>query len=159
MGSNLDSPVSQLQRAYESLQLIDFIEISAHSALYQSPPFDRSNQPNYVNAVLQFSSAAPPAALLDTLLSIESEQGRVRSQHWGPRIIDLDLLLCGDETINTNRLTLPHPGLLHRAFVLQPMADIAPEWILPNGKTVVEQLESLELPLRLEAQLTDTVTQ
>ena len=134
LGSNLDVPVSQIQVALQSLKSLAQSGNLVSSSLYRNPPMGPSEQPDYVNAVASFDTTLGPTELLESLLSIESEQGRVRTSHrWGPRVIDLDILLFGDWRIRSGNLTIPHPGLHERVFVLVPLYEIAPTLVLPGG--------------------------
>ncbi len=140
LGSNLEEPYAQVQRAIHRLSQDQNWQVSGVSSLYETAPMGPI-QPNYVNAVLRMICAMPAVEILERLFFVEKEQGRIRNgDHWGPRVLDLDLLLCGEEVIQTPELQLPHPGLLDRAFVLYPMKDVDPDFVLPNGKTVTEQL-------------------
>lgn len=142
LGSNLDDPLSQLVTACEALTTSDAITLECRSPWYRSKAVG-PEQPDYVNGVACLQTTLPPEALLDRLQEQENRQGRIRIQHWGPRTLDLDLLLYGDQTINTPRLTVPHPWLHTRNFVLQPLADIAPDLTLPNGDTVASLLSAV----------------
>jgi 2-amino-4-hydroxy-6-hydroxymethyldihydropteridine diphosphokinase len=114
----------------------------SHSSLYSSQPQGPADQPDFINAVACLETQLEPHALLDALQALEQSHQRVRVQHWGPRTLDLDLLLYGAQTIDTERLSVPHPWLGKRSFVLHPLAEIAPDLRLPSG----ESIESL-LPL------------
>ncbi len=139
LGSNMDGPHDQLDRALESLSTSADIELVAVSDRYQTPPIGPS-QPDYINAVAQLRTSLPPEALLDKLQSIEQQQDRVRTVRWGPRTVDLDILLYDNILCDTERLTIPHPRMAERAFVLLPLADINRDLPLPNGKTVGQLL-------------------
>jgi len=139
LGSNMDGPHDQLDRALESLSTSADIELVAVSDRYQTPPIGPS-QPDYINAVAQLRTSLPPEALLDKLQSIEQQQDRVRTVRWGPRTVDLDILLYDNMLCDTERLTIPHPRMAERAFVLLPLADINRDLSLPNGKTVGQLL-------------------
>jgi len=139
LGSNMDGPHDQLDRALESLSTSADIELVAVSDRYQTPPIGPS-QPDYINAVAQLRTSLPPEALLDKLQSIEQQQDRVRTVRWGPRTVDLDILLYDNMLFNTERLTIPHPRMAERAFVLLPLADINRDLSLPSGKTVGQLL-------------------
>ncbi len=106
---------------------------------YESEPFRAEKyQPRFINRVAALETALPPEQLLDALQEMERQQGRVRLKRWGPRIIDLDILLYGDDIIHTERLTVPHIGIKERAFVLYPLTEIAPDLILPTGESVAQ---------------------
>jgi len=141
LGSNLDDPEGQLHRAVKALREIPNSRLTAVSPFYRSRPMGPAEQPDYVNAVAMLDTRLEPLALLDALQAIEQQQGRVRTgERWGPRTLDLDLLLYGTEVIEMPRLSVPHPGLKERNFVLQPLADLAPELILPDGSSIAALL-------------------
>ena len=127
MGSNLAEPAAQLERAFEALETLPRSRLAARSSLWANPPMGPADQPDYVNAVAALDTALSPHDLLDGLQAIEKAQGRDRQgERWGPRTLDLDLLLLGERRIDDERLTVPHPGIAERAFVLLPLAEIAP---------------------------------
>lgn len=130
LGSNLGDSRQILTEAVSKLATLGVIKTSK---LYQSPPMGPQDQPNYLNAVVQLETDLAAFALLDRLQGFEQEAGRVRLRHWGERTLDLDLLLYGDETIQNERLTVPHVGVLERDFVLIPLLDIDAELTL-NGQ-------------------------
>ena len=133
LGSNLDDPVRQVSNALDELAHCDGVRLTAHSRLYRSPPMGPQDQPDYINAVARIETRLSPEALLETLLAIEQAHGRERGDlRWGPRTLDLDLLLFGDRVICSERLTVPHPGLPQRAFVLYPLQEIAPGLEIPQ---------------------------
>ena len=134
LGSNLDDPQAQVQQAFRELDALPKSRCSARSGLYRSPPMGPAGQPDYVNAVAELSTGLEPEDLLQRLHGIEAAHGRVRSgDRWGPRTLDLDLLLYGDFQVLRPELTLPHPGLARRAFVLLPLLEIAgPEMPIPG---------------------------
>ena len=139
LGSNLNNPKQQVQAAIELLKTDGRWQVTGVSSLYETIPLGPA-QPNYINAVLRISCSLPPLDLCRALLAIEAAQGRVRDgNRWEPRVLDLDLLLCGEERVDTDELMLPHPGLFERGFVLQPMHDIDANFMLPNGRTVTQQ--------------------
>jgi len=141
LGSNLDDPQAQLQRAIEALRQLPESRLTAVSRFYRSRPMGPSDQPDYVNAVAMLDTCLAPLELLDALQAIEQQQGRVRQgERWGPRTLDLDLLLYGADVIDQPRLQVPHPGMRQRNFVLQPLFDLAPELCLPDGSSVREAL-------------------
>lgn len=137
LGANLDQPLAQLRQALTALKMLPNTQFVSASAFYTSKPMGPQDQPDYVNAVAAIDSQLTPEALLDQLQLIEQQQGRQRkANRWGPRTLDLDILLYGQQTINTERLTVPHYGLTQREFVLFPLAEIAPDLILPDGTTL-----------------------
>jgi len=126
LGSNLNDPERQLRRACRELESLPHSRGRGCSSLYRSRPLGPQNQPDFVNAVVELSTALAPQQLLRQLQRIESSHGRVRSgERWGPRPLDLDLLLFGERIIRTPSLTVPHPGLTERAFVLYPLLEVA----------------------------------
>ncbi|MGM0570721.1 2-amino-4-hydroxy-6-hydroxymethyldihydropteridine diphosphokinase [Marinobacter sp.] len=135
LGSNLEDPLEQLARAITGLATLPDSTLLAQSPFYQSRPMGPQDQPDFVNGVVLLETSLPPAVLLDHLQRLEKAHGRVRLRHWGPRTLDLDLLLYGDQTIATERLTVPHPGIPERDFVLRPMLDIDQGVTLPDGRT------------------------
>lgn len=139
LGSNLADPFAQLQRAVNALAALPNARLVAVSVAYRNPALqlpDCAPQPDYLNAVAALDTSLEPLALLDALQAIENAQGRVREQRWGPRTLDLDLLLFGSLILDTARLTLPHPGMTQRLFVLQPLHDLAPGLTFPDGTTL-----------------------
>jgi 2-amino-4-hydroxy-6-hydroxymethyldihydropteridine diphosphokinase len=143
IGSNLDDPSSQVRRAFQALATLPAGRCMARSPLYRTAPVGGPpGQPDYLNAVVALDTALDPDALLTALQEIESAQGRIRNVRWGPRTLDLDLLLYGALIRDDPRLTLPHPRLHERAFVLYPLYDIAPTLLLPGRGWLREWLMS-----------------
>lgn len=138
LGSNLNEPLEQLKLALKAISTLPQTQLVATSSFYQSKPLGPQDQPDYVNAVAKIETALAPLALLDELQRIENEQGRVRLRRWGERTLDLDMLLYGDEIMQTERLTVPHYDMENREFVMVPLAEIAPDLKLPTGKPVAE---------------------
>ena len=142
LGSNLSEPAAQLKTAVRALASIQGVTLLQSSSLYGSDPLGPPDQPRYVNAVVALETILSPIALLDALQSIELQHGRVRkAERWGPRTLDLDILLFGNQTIDEPRLTVPHYHMHARPFVLYPLNEIAPGLILPNGDTLADWLE------------------
>lgn len=133
LGSNLENPIQQVSDALIELNEIAQTRLLQQSQLYRSDPVGPPGQPDYINAVALLETALEPLDLLDALQSIENAHQRRRIQHWGPRTLDLDLLLYADQQIDLERLQVPHPHMTEREFVLYPLAEIAPEIELPNG--------------------------
>ena len=133
LGSNLENPIQQVSKALIELNEIPQTRLLQQSQLYRSDPVGPPGQPDYINAVALLETALEPLDLLDALQSIENAHQRRRIQHWGPRTLDLDLLLYADQQIDLERLQVPHPHMTEREFVLYPLAEIAPEIELPNG--------------------------
>ncbi len=142
LGSNLPghltSPIQQVQLALDEIAQSQDIELIQTSSLYRSDPIGPAGQPDYINAACAIDTNLPAEALLDTLQGIEQSHHRVREQHWGPRTLDLDILLYGDQIIDTERLIVPHAFITERGFVLIPLAEISPTLRLPNGKALTE---------------------
>lgn len=133
IGSNLCDSRLQVEQAIAELRQLSESNCVAQSRLYRSPPLGPQNQPDYINAVARLRTRLEPLKLLDELQAIETQRGRVRSsQRWGPRIIDLDILLYGDWQIDDPRLIVPHPELSRRAFVLYPLMEVNPELEIPG---------------------------
>jgi 2-amino-4-hydroxy-6-hydroxymethyldihydropteridine diphosphokinase len=141
IGSNLADPGSQVRRALQALDTLPHSRCTARSPLYRSKPLGPPEQPDYLNAVAELVTELPALALLAALQTIENNHGRVRSQHWGPRTLDLDILLYGDLIVHEPCLTIPHPRLPERAFVLYPLRDIAPALKLPDGRELQTLLQ------------------
>ena len=134
LGSNLQEPEKQLRRAVHALGTLPDSRIEAISSVYRSRAVGPGEQPDYLNAVLRLSTPLSPLDLLDALKQIEADQGRVREERWGARTLDLDILLYGQERIETEQLTVPHPALRERDFVLYPLAEIGGDnLLLPEG--------------------------
>lgn len=141
LGSNQGQPAARLREALEYIQY-DAGRLLAQSAFYKSAAWGVEDQPDFYNQVVQIASAHSPETLLEKLLAIERAMGRVRNDKWGPRIIDIDLLLYGAEMRNTSFLQLPHPGIAQRRFTLLPLAEIAGELVHPVlNKTISALLE------------------
>ncbi len=141
LGANLDDPAAHVRRALLELDRLPGTRLAAASPLYRSPPLGPADQPDYVNAVARLETVLEPLALLHALQALEAAHGRVRGgERWGPRPLDLDLLLYGGAVIDTPRLTVPHPGLYDRAFVLYPLADIEPQLVFPDGRSLAQAL-------------------
>lgn len=140
LGSNLDNPVEQLKSSLAAMAAHPGIRVERVSSFYRNPPMGPQDQPDYINGVAEVSVSLSAEELLDVLITIENDHGRVRKgDRWGPRVLDLDILLYGEDYIETGRLTVPHPGIAKRPFVLQPLAEIAPELVIP-GLGSVEKL-------------------
>ena len=133
VGSNLEDPRAQVLAAITRLAQLRRTHLVLTSRLYRSRPFGPVAQPDFVNAVAGLVTQLEPKALMGELHAIESAMGRPeRHPHWGPRIIDLDLLAFGSERREEPHLTLPHPGIVERNFVLYPLSEIAPDLVLPG---------------------------
>ena len=127
LGANLDDPIRQLRKALDALSVLPWCRLLRYSSLYRTPPLGPPSQPDYVNGAALLETDLTPLDFLDALQGIERSQGRRRgSERWGPRTLDLDLLLYGTRIMAEERLCLPHPQMHRRAFVLVPLAEIAP---------------------------------
>jgi len=140
LGSNLDDPEAQVRSGMRALETLPKTRVVGCSALYRSAPVGLAGQPDFINAVCEIETALDPETLLSALLKIEADHGRQRQIPNGPRTLDLDLLLYGGETIATPALIAPHPRLHQRAFVLYPLAEIAPELSVPGRGSVARLL-------------------
>lgn len=141
-GGNLDHPAETIATARSVLANHEGIRELAFSSLYHSTPMGPADQPDYVNAVMAIATTLPPLALLDALQAVEQAHGRVRlGERWGPRTLDLDLLLYDQLQMNSDRLTIPHPGVAEREFVLYPLAEIAPpDFMIPGQGLLAERV-------------------
>ena len=142
LGSNLDDPLSQLKKAIEYLKQLKLLKVITVSDFYSSPPMGPQDQPDYINAVVEVATTLGAEQLLDELQQIEHLQGRERKQRWGARTLDLDILLYGNEVINTERLRVPHSGISERNFVLYPLRDLVGEnFEIPKSGSISELLK------------------
>ncbi|EGT5183312.1 2-amino-4-hydroxy-6-hydroxymethyldihydropteridine diphosphokinase [Cronobacter sakazakii] len=145
LGSNLAEPLTQVNNALAALARIPGSRIVATSSFYRTPPLGPQDQPDYLNAAVALETTLSAEALLDNTQRIELEQGRVRkAERWGPRTLDLDIMLFGDATINTERLIVPHYDMKNRAFMLLPLSEIAPALRFPDGERLADVLERLD---------------
>ncbi|MCI0400272.1 MAG: 2-amino-4-hydroxy-6-hydroxymethyldihydropteridine diphosphokinase [Gammaproteobacteria bacterium] len=143
LGSNLDDPEKQIQMALRALAALPQTTLIRHSALYRSPPMGPQDQPDYINAVALLETDLPARELLHCMLEIERRQGRVRTgKRWGPRTLDLDLLVYGEERWSDELLTVPHPEIPNRAFVLYPLSELAPDLNIPGFGPLAELLKA-----------------
>lgn len=141
IGSNLASPLEQVNAAIQALGNLPESRIVAHSSFYRTPPLGPQDQPDYLNAAVALDTSLQPEALLDHTQRIELQQGRVRkAERWGPRTLDLDIMLFGDRVISTERLTVPHYDMKNRGFMLWPLFEIAPELTFPDDGVALAQL-------------------
>jgi len=145
IGSNQADPIQQAKQAISALNNLAETNLISCSSLYCSAPMGPQDQPDYINAVAKIDTHLSPLALLDALQEIEQSQGRERKEErWGPRTLDLDILLYADQVIDDQRLTIPHYGMQDREFVLYPLFEIAPKLILPNGTSLIEMLKDCD---------------
>ncbi|MGL5700309.1 MAG: 2-amino-4-hydroxy-6-hydroxymethyldihydropteridine diphosphokinase [Kluyvera sp.] len=147
IGSNLASPLEQVNAAVQALGAIPHSRIVAISSFYRTPPLGPQDQPDYLNAAVALDTELEPEALLDHTQRIEQQQGRVRkAERWGPRTLDLDIMLFGEQVIHTPRLTVPHYDMKNRGFMLLPLFEIAPELRFPDGQSLQALLNSHPFP-------------
>lgn len=145
LGSNLGDSRQQLLDAIDTLANLPYSRLLARSKLYRTPPWGMRDQPDFLNAVVVLETPLEPHDLLDALLEIEREAGRQRGgERWGPRKLDLDLLHVAGKTISDERLTLPHPHIAERAFVLLPLNELAPDLDIPGQGRVADLLRAVD---------------
>jgi 2-amino-4-hydroxy-6-hydroxymethyldihydropteridine diphosphokinase len=142
LGSNLGDREATIRRAVELLDSEPGVRVVSVASLRETDPVGHVDQPRFLNGACAVETKLPPRTLLERLLAIEAELGRERSlaERWGPRMIDLDLLLYGDEVVDEPGLTVPHPRLAERRFVLEPLAELSPSLVLPDGRRVRDLL-------------------
>jgi 2-amino-4-hydroxy-6-hydroxymethyldihydropteridine diphosphokinase len=145
IGSNLGSPLENCQRSFALMGGHPKIEVIGRSSFYETEPVGPRNQNWFINAVAEVSTDLEPLPLLEALLEIESAMGRVRNEKWGPRLIDLDILLYENKIVKDKRLEIPHPEMLHRNFVLAPLTELSPDLVHPIENKTIQQLLS-EMP-------------
>jgi 2-amino-4-hydroxy-6-hydroxymethyldihydropteridine diphosphokinase len=144
LGSNLEDPVAQVRAGQRALAALPGTRLIGASSLYRNPPAGYRDQPDFVNAVARIETNLAPRALLDALLAIERSHGRVRDFPDAPRTLDLDIVLYGEEVVCEAGLTIPHPRMLGRAFVLVPLAEIAPAAVVPGAGPVTRLAARLD---------------
>jgi 2-amino-4-hydroxy-6-hydroxymethyldihydropteridine diphosphokinase len=145
LGGNLGDVRATLRRAIDALGALPRTRLLAHSRFYRTPPWGLREQPPFLNAVAELDTGLAPRELLDALLDIERGAGRIRDgERWGPRTLDLDLLYMDGVVLHDERLTLPHPRMAERAFVLLPLAELAPDLDLPGQGRVDDLLAGLD---------------
>jgi 2-amino-4-hydroxy-6-hydroxymethyldihydropteridine diphosphokinase len=144
LGANLGDREATIRRAVELLAAAPGIEVAAVSTLRETDPVGYEDQPRFLNGAAALDTELPPHALLDRLLAVERELGRVRDEgpRYGPRAIDLDLLLYGNEVVDEPGLAVPHPRLAERRFALEPLHELDPGLVLPDGRAVRELLDA-----------------
>jgi 2-amino-4-hydroxy-6-hydroxymethyldihydropteridine diphosphokinase len=143
IGSNLGDSRARVEAAFDALGAIPDTRLVARSRLYRTRPFGPVQQDDFINAAAGLLTLMPARELLAALRGIETSQGRIRAERWGPRTLDLDLLVYGDQRIDEPQLTVPHPGIAERGFVLVPLNDIAPTLLVPGVGRVEELLRGL----------------
>jgi len=143
LGSNLDEPIEQVQKGIEAVKNLPTTKLIQASSLYKTVPVGYDDQPDFINAVVSVETRLPCEAFLMRLLEIEFEFGRVRTFPNAPRVIDLDLLMYGDEVRTSDFITIPHARMHERAFVIMPLAEIAPDLVLETGGAVTDLVATL----------------
>ncbi|MGE5385491.1 MAG: 2-amino-4-hydroxy-6-hydroxymethyldihydropteridine diphosphokinase [Betaproteobacteria bacterium] len=143
IGANIGDPVATVHSAVSALSASPDVRLVAASSLYRTAPIGLLHQPDFINAAVRLETRLSPLSLLDRLFELEADFGRTRKTRNGPRSLDLDLLLFDDLALDTPRLTLPHPRLHLRAFVLAPLAEIAPDLVIPGRGTVAAWLPAV----------------
>lgn len=142
LGSNLGNRAHNLQQALQLLA-VSGLQIVEHSSIYETEPVGFTQQPRFLNMVAVVKTDLPPLALLDICLAVEQQMGRTRTLRWGPRTIDIDIIVYDDVKLDSPRLSLPHPRCMQREFVLIPLREIVPDIPLFQGKTAVQLLSEL----------------
>ena len=144
LGSNMGDKADNLRQARDCIAAIAGVGLTRSSSLYQTAPWGKTDQEDFINQVIEIETELEPLDLLHRLQEIEIKLGRQRHELWGPRIIDLDVLLYGRESISQAELKVPHPYMMQRLFVLVPLLEIAPELEFPDGSKLQEVLDSIE---------------
>ncbi len=144
LGSNLDQPFQQIKSAIKSIDALPDVTLRTDSGYYTSKPMGPEDQPDFVNAVIEIETSMSVMELLDNCQKIEQQQGRIKTRHWGERSIDLDILLFSDLQIETEKLTVPHPGVSLRDFVYMPLLKINPEIIIPGHGLLKDNVQSTD---------------
>jgi 2-amino-4-hydroxy-6-hydroxymethyldihydropteridine diphosphokinase len=144
LGSNLGDRAATLEAALRALEASGDVRILRRSSLYETAPMGKTDQPEFHNLVVEVETTLGPEVLLDRCQDVERALGRVRKERWGPRTVDVDLLLYDRLTVTTERLIIPHPEMLRRRFVLEPLLEIAPGAILPDGTPIASHLAGVE---------------
>lgn len=144
LGSNLDEPLKQVKSALLAIERLPNTKMIIYSEFYRSKPLGPQNQPDFLNAVAALDTFLPPEQLLNYTQEIERHQGRTaQDQRWGPRSLDLDIMLYGNQVINTDRLIVPHYAMKERAFMLYPLSEIAPDIVFPDNEKLANRLKKV----------------
>ena len=143
LGGNVGDVQKAFRTSLDALPATAQVNVIKESAIYRTPPWGKTDQPDFLNMAAEVETTLSPHALLDLCLEIERASGRVREERWGPRTIDLDIIAYGNQVIADERLTLPHPHAHERAFVLAPLNDMAPDLMI-SGKSVRDWLKSVD---------------
>lgn len=145
LGANLQEPLAQLTEAIQRIKNTTAVEVLQVSSFYKTPPWGDEDQPDFINAVVQVETKLAPIELLQQTQNIENDMGRVRKdRRWGPRLIDIDVLLYADQTIDSDQLSLPHPRMHERAFVLLPLCELDSEIVIPGRGRADRLLSGLD---------------
>jgi 2-amino-4-hydroxy-6-hydroxymethyldihydropteridine diphosphokinase len=145
LGSNLGDRAEHLRRALETVEALPDTRLVAQSSIHETAPWGVTDQPSFLNMAAEIETALGPLELLNAVKTLESSLGRTPGPHWGPRVIDIDIVLWQDTVMETDALTLPHPRFRDRAFVLLPLREIAPNAVDPvTGRTVAELAAALD---------------
>ncbi len=143
LGGNIGDTIAHFAEALQALAMHPHIELLAESSVYNTAPWGKTDQPDFSNMVALVRTSLPAPALLSFCLLIETAAGRKRAERWAPRTLDIDLLTFGDEAITTENLRVPHPHIAERAFVLTPLAEIAPGLVI-NGRTIAAMRDAID---------------
>ena len=144
LGSNMRSPEQQIKSAIKSIKGVVKTRVLKISSLYKSRPVGPQNQNDYVNAVIKIDTNLMPLELLECMQDIENQHGRIRIERWGPRTLDLDILMFGEKIIKDSKLTVPHPEIENRSFVLVPLAEIDSNCLIPGKGPVANLLNVVD---------------
>lgn len=158
LGANLGDPVSAINQAIRRLDDHPEIRVTRQSGRYRTAPVGPISQDDFVNTAVEIESSLAPDALLTVCKSIELDIGRIPGTHWGPRIIDIDLLMVGDLTIRTDKLVLPHPEMWLRAFVLAPLSELRPDLQAPSGESIGVLRDRLARVQRIEPMSRESIS-
>lgn len=143
LGSNQGDRAAHLNEALARLEGSGHVRVTRRSSLYETAPIGMTAQPWFLNLVAEVDTALDPVELLDLALAVERQLGRIRTQRWGPRTVDIDILLYDGQEVNTKVLVIPHPEMTRRRFVLEPLVEIAPDAALPDGRRLATFLPSV----------------
>lgn len=144
LGSNLGNRAATLEAALRALEAPGDVRVTRRSSLYETAAMGKTDQPDFYNLVVEVKTALSPEALLDRCQEVERALGRVRGERWGPRTVDVDILLYEMRTVSAERLIVPHPEMLRRRFVLEPLIEIAPDAVLPDGTPIAPHLARVQ---------------
>ena len=143
LGGNLGDPARAMGAALRILDEDPHSKVVSVSSLYRTPPWGKTDQPDFLNAAAEIETGLEPRELLDLCLEAERRLKRVRQERWGPRLVDIDILVFGDRRVHETGLDIPHPRMLERAFVLVPLAEIAPDFMV-GGASLAEHLGNID---------------